>query len=325
MPHNNAAVERYSQQILLPEIGIEGQEKLNKTKVAVVGLGALGSVAAELLARAGVGTLSVIDRDVVEESNLQRQLLYTEQDIGKAKPLAAQHTLQTINSTVNITALPLHLNAKNISLLQDADLILDCTDNIKTRLLLNDYCKQHQKPWIYAAAVKTSGMVMPILPEGPCLRCFLKETSAETCDIVGVLNTNTASIAALQVSLALKFLLQKKVEPLLYHLDLWNPSLQTITVKQNPSCPSCQGIYKYLQPTEEAKVIPFCAGKRYQVTGKKQEFALLKERWQHLGVVQEDNVTLRFKNILLFKDGRALISAKSEEEALSTYSKYVGD
>ncbi|MEK6901065.1 MAG: hypothetical protein AABX37_01870, partial [Nanoarchaeota archaeon] len=135
----------------------------------------------------------------------------------------------------------------------------------------------------------------------------------------------TSSIAALQVSIALKVLLHKPVDSVLYRLDWWDPSLQTITIKQNPSCPSCQGIYEYLQPREETKVIPFCAGKRYQVMGKKQDFSVLKERWQRLGIVQEDEAMLQFKNIILFKDGRALIAAASEEEALTTYSKYVGD
>ena len=325
MPFNNQPEERYSRQILLQEIGMEGQQTLSQSTVAIIGLGALGSVAAELLARAGVGNLILIDRDIVEESNLQRQLLYREQDVGKSKALAAQQAIQTINSTLKSEMLPIHLNSQNISLLNNADLILDCTDNIGTRLLLNDYGKQHKKPWIYAAAIKTRGMVMPILPNGPCLRCFLTETNAETCDTVGVLNTITTSIAALQVSIALKVLLQQNVDPVLYHFDCWNPSFQTIIIKQNPSCPACNERYEFLQRSEETKVIPFCAGKRYQIQGKKHDFPLLKKRWERLGIVQEDEATLRFKNILLFKDGHALITAQSEEEALTIYSKYVGN
>ena len=237
---------RYSRQVLLKEIGEDGQSKLNCKKVAVIGLGAIGTVAAELLARAGIGSLQLIDRDVVEESNLQRQILFTEKDVGKSKSVTAAEKLKEINSSIKLESHLLHLDSKNVNLLRNADLVLDCTDNLETRFLINDYCKKEKIPWIYAAAIKNYGCVMPILPEGPCLSCFLQETNLETCDIAGVLNTITASIASLQVTLALKILLEKETEPMLYHYDIWNQRLKALRIKKRELCPACAGNYIYL-------------------------------------------------------------------------------
>ena len=203
--------ERYSRQVLLQEIGAEGQLLLQRKKVAIVGIGALGTVSSELLARAGVGSLLLVDRDVIEESNLQRQVLFDEDDLGKSKAAAAREKLEKINQHILIETKAIHLNNKNIGFLKEMDLVLDCTDNLETRFLINEFCKKEQIPWIYAAAIRTSGYVMPIMPAGACLRCFLDTANLETCDTVGVLNTATVSIAALQTTLALKMLLHKEV------------------------------------------------------------------------------------------------------------------
>ncbi len=321
--HNHS---RYSRQILLKEIGKEGQAILQSKKVAVIGIGALGTVAAELLARAGVGSLFLIDRDVVEESNLQRQTLFNENDVGKSKATVAEKKIKKINSTINVQSYPLHLNAESIDLLQDMDLILDCTDNLQTRFLINDYCKKEQKTWIYAAAIKTSGYVMPIFPEGPCLQCFLSESNHETCDTVGVLNTMTVSIASIQATLALKLLVGKEVESTLYHYDIWNHDFKKLSITKKETCNACQGNYYHLGKKEISKHIRFCSAGKYQVLGnKKPDLARIKERWEKLGPVEDDGIVLKFKDILLFKDGRALIKANSEEEAQSAYSKYVGN
>ena len=317
--------DRYSRQMLLKEIGEEGQSKLDYKKVVIVGIGALGTVAAELLARAGIGSLRLIDRDVVEESNLQRQILFTEKDVGKSKSVMAAEKLKEINSLIKIESYPLHLDPKNVSLLQDADLVLDCTDNLETRFLINDHCRKEKIPWIYAAAIKNSGCVMPILPEGPCLSCFLQETNLETCDVAGVLNTITASIASLQVTLALKILLRKEIEPLLYHYDIWNQRLKTLKIKKRELCPACAGNYIYLDKKSNAKIVKFCSAGKYQVRGLKIDLAVIKGRWEKIGPVRDENGALQFRNILLFADGRALITADSEEEAQSAYSRYVGN
>lgn len=316
---------RYSRQILLKEIGEKGQSELSHKKVVIVGMGALGTVAAELLARAGIGLLQLIDRDLIEESNLQRQILFAEKDVGKGKSATAAEKLKEINSLIKIEFHSLHLNSKNIGLLRDADLILDCTDNLETRFLINDYCKKEKIPWIYAAAIKKSGLVMPVLPEGPCLSCFLQETNLETCDVAGVLNTATASIASLQATLALKILLKKETKPMLYHYDVWNQQLKTLKIKKRELCPACDGNYLYLNKKSSAKIIRFCSAGKYQILGPKVNLEKIKERWEKIGPVGEEGSALRFKDILLFRDGRALITANSEEEAQSIYSKYVGN
>ena len=316
---------RYSRQILLQEIGKEGQVILQNKKVAIVGIGALGTVAAELLARAGVGSLILIDRDVVEQSNLQRQTLFDEKDIGKNKAAAAEKRIKKINSEITVESLTIHLNPQNSDSLQDADLILDCTDNLQTRFLINDYCRKEKKPWIYAAAIKTSGYVMPVLPDGPCLQCFLSESSQETCDTVGVLNTITVSIASLQATVALKMLLGKETGSILYHYDIWNQNFKRLNIKKKENCPTCSGIFSHLEKKETSKYIRFCSTGKYQVLGPKVDLQEIKARWEKISIVAEDNSSLQFQNIVLFKDGRALINAQSVEEAEAIYSRMVGN
>ncbi len=318
-------MHRYSRQILLNEIGQEGQEKIQNKTAAIVGVGALGTAAAELLVRAGVGSLILIDRDVVEKSNLQRQTLFDEKNVGRSKALAAEKRIGEINSEIKVESHPIHLSPQNIHLLQTADLILDCTDNLQTRFLINDYCKKEKKPWIYAAAIKTSGYVMPILPEGPCLQCFLSETNLETCDIAGVLNTITVSIASLQATIALKLLLGKKIDPTLYHFDIWNQNFKKLNIKRKESCLVCNGHYSYLEKKETSKYVRFCSTGKYQIIGPKVDLERIKERWKKIGEVTGDDTSLQFQNITLFEDGRALINTQSIEEAEAIYSRLVGN
>lgn len=318
-------MSRYSRQILLDEIGKEGQAILDQKKVAIVGVGALGTVASELLARAGVGSLLLIDRDTIEESNLQRQILYNELDLGKSKAQTAKEKLGKINSSISLEAEVIHLTPSNIQLLKECDLVLDCTDNLQTRFLINDYCKKEKIPWIYAAAIKTSGYVMPIFPEGACLQCFLTESNLETCDTVGVLNTITVSIASLQATLALKILLGKEITSTLYHLDIWNQNFKKLSIKKKENCPTCNDNFLYLEKKETPKYIRFCSTGKFQILGTKVNLQEIKERWEKVDKVVEDNSSLQFQNITLFKDGRALINASSAEEAEAIYSKLVGN
>ena len=317
---------RYSRQILLNEIGQEGQALLQTKKVAIIGIGALGTVAAELLARAGIGSLLLIDREVVEESNLQRQTLFDEKDLGKSKAMAAEKRIAAINSKIQVESQAIHLSSESIQTLETADLILDCTDNLQTRFLINDYCKKEKKIWIYAAAIKTSGYVMPIFPGGPCLQCFLTESNLETCDTVGVLNTITVSIASLQATLALKVLLGKEIESALYHYDIWNQNFKKLKIVPKENCPTCRGNYAHLEQKKTSKYVRFCSTGKYQILGnQKVDLAKIKERWEKIGKVTGDNTLLQFQDITLFKDGRALINANSAEEAEAVYSKLVGN
>ena len=315
--------DRYSRQRLL--VGKEGQEKIQEAVIAIVGMGALGTVVAELLVRAGVGNLILIDRDIVEESNLQRQTLYEEKDVGRSKAVAAKERLIKINSKAKVEIHAIHLNSVSIPVLERAQLVLDCADNLQTRFLINDFCRKNGVPWIYGAAIKTAGYVMPILPFGPCLRCFLQEASLETCETMGVINTITTSIAALQTAFALQMIAGKEMEHFLYHYDILPPKLKRIKINRNKECPACQERYEYLEKKEETRFVKFCSSGRYQIQGKKVNLQEMKSRWEKCGGAIDEGVTLSFNDILLFEDGRALIKAGSEEEALSVYSKWIGN
>lgn len=167
---------------------------------------------------------------------------------------------------------------------------------------------------------------MPILPEGPCLRCFMKEALLETCEQVGVLNTITTAVAALQVQLALEFLTEKEILPQLHHVDVEKKVIEKLIVKKDQNCEACNGIFRHLEPKEETKIVQFCGSGRYQVLGNGRRINLreLKERLWKVTKVIEERGMLQFDGILLFEDGRALVKAKSEEEALSRYGKWVG-
>src|SRR3979411_3108820 len=227
--------ERYSRQILFPGIGEEGQRKLLGSHVAIVGCGALGSFQAEALARAGVGRLTIVDRDYVEPSNLQRQWLFEEADAAGALPkaVAAERSLGRINSGVQVSGVVADLSSSNVEeLLGASALILDGTDNFETRYLINDYCVSRGLPWIYGAAVGSYGVTMPILPgTGACFRCVYPEApggSQPTCETAGVLNSVTAMVAALQVADALKLLCTGSLEPRLTTLDVWTGAMRRI-------------------------------------------------------------------------------------------------
>jgi adenylyltransferase/sulfurtransferase len=187
--------DRYCRQVILPEIGADGQRRLSGSRAVIVGLGATGSSVANTLVRAGIGQVVLFDRDLVELHNLQRQILYSEDDLNRPKAVAAAEHLQRINSSVEIESHTKDLNVSNVEkLLTGADVVMDGTDNLQTRFLMNDVCVKHRIPWIYAGVVGTTGMVMPILPgRGPCFRCLVPSLPGpgllQTCDIAGVLNS----------------------------------------------------------------------------------------------------------------------------------------
>ena len=232
------ANEKYSRQALLKEIG-EKQEFLSASTLAVIGLGALGTHCSELLARAGVENLILIDEDVIEESNLQRQSLYEEKDVGKSKVKVAKYKLEKINSRTKIITHEVFLDKDNTSILDTADLILDCTDNLETRFVINKYCKEKNKVWIFSSAVKTSGYCMAIFPEGPCLECFLENTELDSSCTLGVINTIINSISSLAATLAIKILTKQECPRELYHYNIWKPELKKLVVRKKKVCKAC--------------------------------------------------------------------------------------
>ena len=328
---------RYIRQQIFKEISKKGQEKLRKSSVAIIGLGALGSSSAELLARAGIGKLILIDRDIVELSNLQRQSLFNENDIGKAKAEQAKEHLKKINNEVKFTPIIDDLNFQNIEKIfnekNKIDLILDCTDNLETRFLLNDFCIKNQIPFIYSSAIGSKGYVFNVVPkETPCLRCFLKETTQlDTCETVGVLNTIANLISSLQTNEAIKILLKKSnFETKLLFFDVWRNELLKFKVNKNKNCICCaNAVFEYLNGKKSSQMIKLCGDGIYQIKTKpidKNQFNELKTKLKKIGKIADFFYCINLNNkITIFTDGRALIKAKDEKEARSLYSKFVGN
>lgn len=337
-------LERYARQARLAEVGQEGQRRLLASTVAVVGCGALGTHIADGIVRAGVGRLRVIDRDYVELTNLQRQILFDEEDVasGLPKAIAAAAKLRKINSQVQVEPVVTDVNPDNAeTLLGDVDLVLDGTDNFETRLLINDVCVKHEIPWVYGGVIATYGMTMTIIPhQTPCFRCLLSELPAPgttpTCDTAGVLGSAATVIAALEVTEGLK-LLTGQLEALrkeLLYLDVWYGDMQRLTLhKGETPCPACdQGRYEYLEAREGSWATSLCGRDAVQVNIRRDarvSYPQLAERLSSAGEVAYNDYMLRFRvdgyELNLFPDGRAIIVGCTDPTLARTlYAKYVG-
>jgi adenylyltransferase/sulfurtransferase len=333
--------ERYSRQILFQGLGAEGQEKLLAAKVVIVGCGALGSFQADALARAGVGNITIIDRDYVETSNLQRQWLFDESDAAQALPKAAAAAakLGRINSGIRVTPRVVDLTPENAEeLLQGFGVILDGTDNFETRYLINDVAVKHGVPWIYGAAVGSYGVTMPVFPgKTACLACVFPEPpggAQPTCDTAGVLNSVTAAIAALQVADAIKILSgsAQSAEPRLLTMDVWNNSIRSIGVRRrNPGCAACgRSEFPYLHAARRRPVM-LCGRNAVQVheSPRSLDLGVLRAALEPLGTVRANEYALRFScppyEMTVFADGRAIIKGTEDVGvARSLYARYVG-
>ena len=245
-------VDRYSRQIAYEKIGKEGQAKIRKASAAIVGVGALGSVSSELLARAGIGKLILIDDDVVDVTNLQRQALYDEDDVRRKKVSALKKHLSKINSEVIIETLELRVDYKNINQIK-ADIIIDGTDNMDSRFLLNEYCKKNNIPFIYGSAAGAIGVVFSVLDDGFCFNCIFKNAKRFLdCNNTGVINSATHMVGSLQVSEALKIIVTGRSSEKMIRFDLWNNSFDYISIKKDEKCDVCNGKYKNLEGKENS-------------------------------------------------------------------------
>ncbi len=330
--------ERYSRQILFPGIGERGQETLLRSHAVVVGCGALGSFHAAALARAGVGRLTLIDRDYVEASNLHRQWLFEESDAAACLPkaAAARRRLAGINSSIRVDAAIADLTASNVTeLLGGADVILDGTDNFETRYLINDFAVSRKIPWVYGAAVASYGLAMPVLPgRSACLRCVYPnppEGAQPTCETAGVLNVIVSAVASIQVADALRILTGAPLRPRITTLDLWNGGIRQIDApERDADCPTCaRGEYPYL---EESRRPPasLCGRNAVQIAGGRAvDLAALGERLAPLGEVRANEYALRFiappYELTVFPDGRAIVKGTGDTGvARAVYARYVG-
>ncbi|MEK6934725.1 MAG: HesA/MoeB/ThiF family protein [Nanoarchaeota archaeon] len=311
---------RYSRQEIF--IGKQAQEKLKNSTITIVGLGAIGTVSSELLVRAGIKNLILIDRDLIELTNLQRQTLFTEEHLNKPKAIIAKEVLNKINSEANINSYFDDLNYKNIDLIK-SDLILDCTDNLETRFLINEFCIKNKIPWIYASAVKDSGYVFNILPDHACINCILKDSKAEeTCETSGVLNTITNLIASIQVNEAIKILTNNNPEKDLIFFSINKNNISKIKVNKNPDCKVCNNQYEYLKGSKQQDIVRYCSSGTYKINGS-FNYNNLREKLKKLGT-KDFKTAFQFKNMTIFKNS-VLIKADSEKEAKSLYSKYIGN
>jgi molybdopterin/thiamine biosynthesis adenylyltransferase len=335
------AAGRYARQVRFEGLGESGQRALAAAKVTIVGCGALGGLQAEGLARAGIGSLTVVDRDFVETSNLQRQFLFSEEDAARALPkaVAAERRLREINSMIEVRGIVADVDSASIGdLMEGADLILDATDNFETRFLLNDFSVARKIPWIYGAAVGSYGLMMPVLPgETACFRCVYPEPPPgmqPTCETAGVLGSATMLIASLQTGEALKILSghSELVRRTIVRADVWSGGLREVAAPaRDPDCPACgRGEFPWLSGAKRAPV-SLCGRNAVQIHERLRpvNLAALERSLNGLGRVLANDFALRFfldsYEMTVFPDGRAIIKGTTDPGvARSLYSQYVG-
>lgn len=333
-----STVDRYRRQLVLPEIGAAGQQALSESRVVIVGVGALGCVTADLLARAGVGHLRLVDRDVVELTNLQRQTLYSEDDLDLPKAEAAAARLRAVNGSIDIEAVSKDVHASNVvSVLQDADLIIDGTDNLETRYLLNEAALDAHRPFVYGGAVGTSGMVFAIRsPQTACFRCLTPARpppgSLPTCETAGILNSVSALVGSVQASEAVRLLVREPPSGELIVIEGWPSRLQRIRVARRTDCPACaRGAREFLRARRPAVLAALCGGDTISLDplGSAVDLEVVGQRLGRVGAVHRAGSVLvadvEGHHLTLFPDGRALIRGVADEAAArSVYAKYVG-
>ena len=333
---------RYSRQVVLPQIGNAGQRALLRSRVLVLGCGALGTHIAELAIRAGIGEVRLVDRDVVELTNLQRQVLFDEGDVEARLPkaVAAARKLSRINSAALVEPKVLDVTGRNLeALLDGVAVVLDGTDGFETRYLVNDACVKHGIPWVYAGVIGTSGMTLTVVPgRGPCLRCVLPDPpepgSFPTCDTAGVLNTAPALMAALQVTEAVKLLLgREETHHALISFDMWSREIDSVRLERDPDCPACgHRRFEFLEAEDGAWTSPLCGRNAVQITPRRGTSLPLDDLALRLAAVGEVvfngfilQLAVEGLTMLLFPDGRVVVQGTSDEAvARGVYARYVG-
>jgi adenylyltransferase/sulfurtransferase len=352
------SLARYNRQMLWPQIGIEGQKKLKASKVLLVGCGALGTVVANLLARGGVGQLTIVDRDFIEITNLQRQVLFDHDDIEQNLPksVAAQKKIARINPDVTVEAVVADVNHTNIEQLATGkDLLLDGTDNFETRFLLNDVSVKHNIPWIYGAVISAMGLAMNILPnETPCLRCIFETVPPPgmnpTCDTAGVLGPTVSIVSSWQALEAMKLLTGNRADlsRSLFSFDMWDNRWQQLNIaraREVADCPCCKHKnFEYLSGKFTSATTSLCGRNAVQISrandsngAAKVDFDQIAANLRNVGKATFNKFMLKCPivegagdrrkeyELTLFADGRAIVKGTNEASvARNLYSKYVG-
>jgi adenylyltransferase/sulfurtransferase len=353
-----SALARYSRQMLFAPLGVEGQRRLRQASVTLVGCGALGSSLADMLVRGGIGYLRIIDRDFIELDNLQRQTLFDEHDLAQNLPKAeaAARKLRKINSAIEVEGIVADVNPGNaVSLCADADLLLDGTDNLETRYLINDVAVKHEVPWVFGACLAAEGLVLAIVPHvTPCLRCIWPEPppagSLPTCDSAGILAATAHVVAGLQATAGLQILVGLRDQPSserttgsgtpgyrgrLLAVDVWSGRFRIVNVQsalEEGNCPCCQkNRYDFLSAEMGAVVTTLCGRNAVQIrptVGVAISLKALAARLPREAQVTYNEFVLRFRaeahTVTVFPDGRAIVQGTSDARAASDlYAKYV--
>jgi len=338
--------DRYSRQILFEGIGESGQSQLAQSKAVIIGCGALGSVQTETLARAGVGRLVLVDRDFVEETNLQRQIMFEESDALNRLPksIAAASRIARVNSDIQVEPLVTDVNFENVEeIIEGADVVLDGTDNFETRFLINDACLKTRTPWIYGAAVGSYGLTMTIVPgSSPCLNCVLEAMpepgSGPTCDTAGVIMPIVTTIASIQAAEALKLLTGQtdKLHRSLMRIDLWSFELNRLDLSNfdaKERCAACNGgEFKFLRGSSRQIATTLCGRNAVQIARSGSgvvDFPALADRLRQTGEVAFNDFLLRFRiegyDITVFRDARSIIRGTTDPAvARGLYARYIG-
>ncbi|GIW81068.1 MAG: thiamine/molybdopterin biosynthesis protein MoeB [Gemmatales bacterium] len=342
----DSALERYSRQMRFYGIGEAGQRKLIESHVTLCGCGALGTVLANVLVRAGVGHLRLVDRDFIETNNLQRQVLFDEHDVAENLPKAeaAARKLAAINSSVHVEPIVTDIDRTNIvELVKDADVILDGTDNFEVRYLINDVAVKLGKPWVYGGCIGSHGQTMTIVPgETPCLRCVFEAAPAPgeagTCETAGVLSPIVNIVASYQAAEAFKILVgaKQQINRELIYIDVWENILKRIKIAPlfgKVDCPCCRHKrFDWLDGEHGTQTTSLCGRNAVQVSHRRAErldFEAMARHLQTLGDVQYNRFLLKFDvdgfNFTVFPDGRAIIKGTNDvEKARTLYAKYIG-
>ncbi|TWU58247.1 ThiF family adenylyltransferase [Rubripirellula reticaptiva] len=346
---SDSAEDRYARQIQFAPIGSDGNRLIAASSVAVLGCGALGTVAAEVLARAGVGKLTLIDRDVVEWTNLQRQSLFDEADAreGRSKAAAACERISQINSSIRVVPIVADVGAGNIrDLLGEVDLVIDAADNFSLRFLLNDWSLATKTAWVHGGCVGASGQVRLFTGQGrPCFRCVVPEpppaSAVQTCDTAGVVGSVTHVIASLQATEAIKWLSgnQAAVHQTMLSIDLWNNRFREIEIPSTLSagCVACDnGELQFLDGARgivDQSAAVLCGRNAVQINRSQNgavDLTMMADRWKGIGRVQANAFFIRLHpsdthTVTLFRDGRVVVTGTDQvSEARSLFDRYVG-
>jgi molybdopterin-synthase adenylyltransferase len=342
---NEPSLARYARQIIFPGVGEEGQRALLKARLSIIGVGATGSVLANHLARAGIGFLRLIDRDFIELNNLQRQLLFDEDDIAALLPkaVAAARKLRRINSSIAIEEIVAEVTPANIAgFVSDVDLVLDGTDNFATRYLINDACVKLGKPWVYCGVIAAYGMTMTIRPHrSPCLRCVMGELPAPgtvpTCDVAGVIGPIVTLMGSIAAAEAIKLVVgHGNLNAGMIYADLWEGSFDQFDLGgPRPDCPTCgRAEYPFLSAETGARTTSLCGRDAVQVSvigARTLDLGALADRLRAAGIgtIQCNPYLLRAEidgyEFTVFGDGRAIIKGTADEARASTlYARYIG-